>query len=82
MSIQLVGVHKSFGEKVVLQGVDLEVREGDTMVVIGYSGSGKSVLLKTVVRLLEPDRGQVTVDGMAVGDLGREELYELRRRAG
>lgn len=82
MSIQLVDVHKAFGSKVVLQGVDLEVIEGDTMVVIGYSGSGKSVLLKTVVRLLRPDRGRAVVDGLVVGELGRDELYELRRSVG
>lgn len=82
MSIQLRGVRKAFGEKVVLEDVSLEVREGETMVVIGYSGSGKSVLLKTIVGLLRPDAGTVLVDGQEVLRLGRDQLYELRRRAG
>ena len=82
MSIQLLDVRKAFGEKVVLRGVSLEVREGETVVIIGGSGSGKSVLLKTIVGLLPPDGGQVLVDGQDVATLRRHELYELRRRVG
>jgi len=82
MSIQLQDVRKSFGEKVVLRGVSLEVKEGETVVVIGGSGSGKSVLLKTIVGLLRPDGGRVLVDGQDVASLRRQELYELRRRVG
>jgi len=76
------GVRKSFGAKVVLEGIDLEVRDGGTLAVIGGSGVGKSVLLKTIVRLIEPEAGSVHVDDQNVGRLDREALYELRRRVG
>ena len=82
MSIVLEGISKRFGPKVVLDRVDLEVREGETVAVIGGSGVGKSVLLKTIVGLLEPDDGRVTVDGREVTALSREELFELRRQVG
>jgi phospholipid/cholesterol/gamma-HCH transport system ATP-binding protein len=82
VSIQLQDVYKAFGSKQVLRGVRLEVTEGATTVVIGASGGGKSVMLKHIVGLLQPDRGEVWVDGQRVGDLTREELYELRRKAG
>ena len=82
MSIELRDVHKAFGSRVILNGVSLTVQEGETLAVIGYSGVGKSVLLKTIVRLLEPDSGDVYVDGQDVSKLQRDELYELRRRVG
>src|SRR5690606_6824246 len=82
MSIELKEVRKAFGQKSVLNGVSLEVREGETVAVIGFSGSGKSVLLKTIVGLLSPDAGRVLVDGEDVATLGRHELYALRRRVG
>ena len=80
--IKLDDVYKSFGEKKVLQGFSLEVDEGETMVIIGYSGSGKSVAIKHIVGLLVPDSGTVFVDEMEVPDLPREELYALRGRIG
>jgi phospholipid/cholesterol/gamma-HCH transport system ATP-binding protein len=73
-------VHKSFSRKQVLRGVDLEVFPGQTIVVLGGSGSGKSVLLKHVNGLLQPDRGEVEVLGCAVSRLGDIDLVELRRR--
>ena len=82
MSIQLTDVRKAFGARVILNGISLEVRDGETLAVIGQSGAGKSVLLKTIVGLLEPDRGTVTVDGQLVSSLAREDLYELRRKVG
>jgi len=82
MSIVLRGVRKAFGSKVVLDGIDLEVHDKETLAVIGASGTGKSVLLKTIVRLLEPDEGTVLIDGQDVGTLAREEIYELRRQVG
>lgn len=82
MSIVLRGVSKAFGAKVVLDGIDLEVRDGGTLAVIGGSGVGKSVLLKTIVRLIEPDAGTVHVDDQDVGRLDKEALYALRRRVG
>jgi len=80
--IALDNVYKSFGDKHVLQGFTLDVREGETMVVIGYSGTGKSVAIKHIVGLLCPDRGTVFVDGLEVPELSREQLYELRGRVG
>src|SRR5256885_12966646 len=80
--IQLIDVHKAFGPKKVLQGFTLDVREGETMVIIGYSGTGKSVAIKHIVGLLEPDSGQVLVDGLDVPRLSRRELYQLRARIG
>jgi phospholipid/cholesterol/gamma-HCH transport system ATP-binding protein len=82
MSIRLTDLHKAFDGKVVLNGVSLEIRNGETIALIGQSGSGKSVLLKTIVRLLEPDSGSVEVDDLDVLKLEREELYQLRRRVG
>jgi phospholipid/cholesterol/gamma-HCH transport system ATP-binding protein len=82
MSILLEHVSKSFGARTILEDLSLEVRDGETVAVIGHSGVGKSVLLKSVVRLLEPEKGRVTVDGRNVAELTREELYELRRRVG
>ena len=80
--IKLVNVHKAFGPKHVLQGFTLDVSEGETMVIIGYSGTGKSVAIKHIVGLLEPDRGEVWVDGLEVPKLSRRELYDLRARIG
>lgn len=82
MSIQLCNVRKTFGETVVLDDVSLAVHEGETVVVIGASGVGKTVMLKTIVGLLEPDAGHVMVDGRTVAALARAELYALRRQVG
>jgi phospholipid/cholesterol/gamma-HCH transport system ATP-binding protein len=80
--IRLVDVYKAFGPKRVLEGFTLDVVEGETMVIIGYSGTGKSVAIKHIVGLLEPDSGQVEVDGLEVPSLSRRELYKLRARIG
>jgi phospholipid/cholesterol/gamma-HCH transport system ATP-binding protein len=80
--IRLIDVYKSFGPKRVLQGFSLDVLEGETMVIIGYSGTGKSVAIKHIVGLLEPDAGQVIVDDFEVPQLSRRELYKLRARIG
>lgn len=80
--ISLEGLTKSFGPKRVLDGVTLEVPDGRNTVIIGYSGSGKSVTLKLVVGLLEPDAGRVVVDGAVVHELDREGLTALRGRIG
>ncbi len=82
MSIALKGLHKAFGTKEVLKGFSLEVHDGETLAIVGQSGTGKSVALKHVVRLLEPDQGEVWVDGLNVGEMTLEELYELRRNVG
>ena len=80
--IVLNDLTKSFGPKRVLEGVTLDVPDGENTVIIGYSGSGKSVTLKCIVGLIEPDGGQVVVDGVVVQEMSREELAELRGRIG
>ena len=80
--IELKDVHKAFGEKKVLEGFSLVVPEGQTVVIIGYSGTGKSVAIKHIVGLLEPDAGEVWVDGQRVDELSRKALYTLRRQIG
>ena len=80
--IEFRGLHKAFGANRVLAGFSLTVRDGETMVIIGYSGTGKSVAVKHVVGLLEPDAGEVAVDGRVVAELGRRELQGLRASIG
>jgi len=80
--IRLVDVHKAFGAKQVLRGLSLEVPEGGITVLLGYSGSGKSVALKHIAGLLTPDAGRVEVDGEVVHELERDALAALRGRLG
>jgi phospholipid/cholesterol/gamma-HCH transport system ATP-binding protein len=80
--IELYGLHKAFGKQVVLDRVDFEVREGETVALLGPSGTGKSVLLKHIIGLIHPDRGTVIVDGKDVNTLKRKELSELRSQIG
>lgn len=80
--IRFVDLHKRFGERTVLDGFTLDVPDGQTTVLIGASGSGKSVTLKHVVGLLRPDSGSVQVDGRAVETLEDEALTALRREIG
>ena len=80
--IELRGVKKRFGAQVILDGVDFDVREGETVALLGPSGTGKSVLLKTIIGLITPDAGQVIVDGKDVPRLKRDELSELRKTIG
>jgi phospholipid/cholesterol/gamma-HCH transport system ATP-binding protein len=80
--IRFEDLHKSFGAKPVLAGLTLSVEDRETVVIIGYSGTGKSVALKHVVGLLQPDAGDVIVDGRAVSALDRAGLTALRREIG
>lgn len=80
--IELKNVYKSFGEKVVHQGIDLDVYEGEKITVLGGSGTGKSVLLKLILGLLKPDRGQITVMGRDVNTTTEDELLSIRRGIG
>jgi len=80
--IQFQDLHKAFDGKAVLTGLTLDVRDGETLVIIGYSGTGKSVALKHIVGLLHPDAGDVIVDGRAVATLDRAGLNDLRREIG
>lgn len=80
--IRIRDLRKSFGPKVVLDGVDVDVAAGESLVVIGGSGTGKSVMLKHVIGLLRPDSGTVEVDGVAVEKLGNREITDFRRKFG
>jgi phospholipid/cholesterol/gamma-HCH transport system ATP-binding protein len=82
VSIELKEIHKAFGSNKVLKGFSLNVQDGETLAVVGQSGTGKSVALKHVVGLLKPDSGEVWVDGQQVERLSQEELYEVRRNVG
>jgi phospholipid/cholesterol/gamma-HCH transport system ATP-binding protein len=80
--IELVDVHKAFGAKQVLRGFSLTVEDGTTVSLVGFSGAGKSVTLKHIAGLLNPDSGSVKVDGKEVPELRRDQLYEHRRQIG
>lgn len=80
--IKLVGVYKRFEELIVLDGVNFEVQRGETIALLGPSGTGKSVLLKHINGLIHPDRGEVYVEGLCVPALKRAELARLRSRIG
>jgi phospholipid/cholesterol/gamma-HCH transport system ATP-binding protein len=80
--IEVRGLHKSFGAQQVLAGVDLTVEEGTTCVILGASGSGKTVLMKHMIGLLKPDRGQVLVDGEDIVPLADTALERVRRKFG
>ncbi len=80
--ISIEGLRKSFGTAKVLRGASLSVSSGESMVVIGGSGTGKSVLIKHVIGLLRPDEGKVIVKGAVISELGRSGLNELRRSMG
>jgi phospholipid/cholesterol/gamma-HCH transport system ATP-binding protein len=77
--ISMRGIEKSFGDKRVLRGVDLEVMEGETMVVLGESGQGKSVLLRHLNGLERPDSGEVWVDSKHLNTMSEDELSPIRR---
>jgi phospholipid/cholesterol/gamma-HCH transport system ATP-binding protein len=80
--IRFAGLHKAFGAKQVLRGVELSIPRGQTVVVLGGSGSGKSVLLRHAIGLHRPDEGQVWVDDIEITDLGEDELIEPRKKVG
>ena len=82
VKLRVVDVHKSFGEKQVLKGCDLEVRNGESMVVIGGSGSGKTLLIKCVIGLIQPDKGKIYVDESEITSLNERELNEVRKKFG
>lgn len=80
--IEIKNLHKSFGSKKVLQGVDLTIGDNETMVIIGRSGCGKSVMLKHIVGLLSPDEGEVWVQGKLIKELNQRDLYAVRKMFG
>jgi phospholipid/cholesterol/gamma-HCH transport system ATP-binding protein len=80
--IEYRNLHKAFGPLQVLRGVDLTVQEGETLALLGPSGTGKSVLLKHAIGLLEPDEGDVVVDGVSIANATPKQLKDVRRRLG
>jgi phospholipid/cholesterol/gamma-HCH transport system ATP-binding protein len=80
--IKIVDVHKSFQTHDVLRGINLEVREGESMVVIGGSGTGKSVLIKHIIGILRPDRGRIYIAGEEITQKKEGEMNEIRKRFG
>ena len=82
IKIRVVNLYKSFGESQVLRGVDLEVHQGESMVVIGGSGSGKTVLIKCIIGLIQPDQGEIFVDGLEISNLNENGMNEVRKKFG
>lgn len=80
--IQIKGLHKSFGANHVLRGLDLEIQTGEALVVIGRSGCGKSILLKQIMGIMQPDEGIVVIDGVDIFSLSRRELDQFRLKLG
>jgi len=80
--IVIEGLSKSFGSKIVLDKCDLLINKGETLVIIGRSGEGKSVLLKSIVRLLEMDEGRIWIEGTEISNLGMSKLMALRKKFG
>ncbi len=80
--IELRGIEKSFGIQHVLRGVDLEVRRGETLVILGASGGGKSVILKHCIGLIRPDAGEVRVDGTVIASPRAVDARTIRKRMG
>jgi phospholipid/cholesterol/gamma-HCH transport system ATP-binding protein len=80
--IRIVNVHKTFGANHVLRGVNLEIKKGESMVVIGGSGSGKSVLIKHIIGILKPDSGDIFVDNINIVNLKETELNKIRKKFG
>ena len=80
--IEIKNLYKSFGENKVLIGTNLVIETGETIVIIGRSGCGKSVLIKHIVGLLMPDSGTVKIENQIVNEMNQKELYELRKHFG
>ncbi len=80
--IKMTGVHKRFGDNVVLDGIDLEIQTGESLVIIGGSGSGKSVTLKCILGLLAPDSGEIEVDGESLIGIGSADRERINRKFG
>ena len=81
-AIRVAGLRKSFGDQVVLDGVDLDVARGETLTILGRSGTGKSVLLKLIVGLQKPDAGTIEIGGQQIHELPLDQLNEIRKKLG
>jgi phospholipid/cholesterol/gamma-HCH transport system ATP-binding protein len=82
LKIRVVNLQKSFGEKRVLRGLDLEVCQGESMVVIGGSGSGKTVLIKSIIGLIQPESGEIYIEGLEITSLNERRMNEVRKKFG
>ncbi|MDH3816751.1 MAG: ATP-binding cassette domain-containing protein, partial [Acidobacteriota bacterium] len=80
--ISVIGLYKSFGDKEVLRGIDLEIGRGESLMLVGGSGAGKSVFIKHLIGLLQPDEGNVVVDGVDLTRAPPEVVLELRKKFG
>lgn len=80
--IEIKNLHKRFDGETVLNGVNLTISDGDTLVIIGKSGCGKTVLLKHLIGLLKPDEGEIRIDGIDITKVRRKKLYEMRKKFG
>src|ERR1700736_3550294 len=80
--IEIRGLRKSFGEQKVLNGIDLAVEPGENLAVLGRSGTGKSVLLKLIIGLQQPDSGSICIHGQEIAGLPMEKLNEIRKKVG
>ena len=80
--IQVKTLYKSFGDQKVLSGINLEVAQGETLSVLGQSGTGKSVLLKLIIGLQQPDSGSIRIQGEEITGLAREQMNEIRKKIG
>lgn len=81
-AVQVQSVHKSFGEQHVLDGVDLQVAQGETLAILGQSGTGKSVLLKLIIGLLQADAGSIRIHGQELSGNDLKQMNELRQKIG
>ncbi len=82
MKIEIIDLHKSFGSLKIYNGLNLTIEQGDLVIIMGRSGEGKSVLLKHLVGLLKPDKGQILIDGKDITRLNEREMYGIRMRFG
>jgi phospholipid/cholesterol/gamma-HCH transport system ATP-binding protein len=80
--IEIKGLRKAFANKTILNGVTLDINEGETLCIIGKSGCGKSVLLKNIVGLLQPDEGYIKIDGKQISNINQKELFAIRQNIG
>ena len=80
--IQVENIYKSFGQKKVLCDVSLDVKDGETLVIIGASGTGKSILLKNIVGLIKPDLGKITIDGVDIIKASKHQLHQTQQKIG
>src|SRR5438445_54442 len=81
-AIRIEALKKSFGQQTVLDGIDLELKRGETLTILGRSGTGKSVLLKLIIGLQKPDAGSIQVQGEDVNALKLDQLNQIRKRMG